>query len=147
MKQLKKMNTKQGKAKEAKIQQLIKNIEKGFIWHVTGKITTKRIYHIQQKYNGKYNFLNDVEVEIKNKRIKETTYEDFKEEIDSMRRGSKEEAIEEFEKEMYTKHEKIDPSPDVETRVQKIEILSAILLYNGVKISLFGEGQFWREST
>ena len=112
LKQLKQLNTKKGQEKQRAISNMINKLEKQVntkTWDITGIIKYTALY----KANPIYMRRND------------TTYN--KEETDNIVfKGTKDEAIEEFKRQMFEKYNRIDPSPDIEYKVTEIIITSMV---------------------
>jgi 5-methylcytosine-specific restriction protein A len=109
LKQLKQLNTKKG---QRAITNMINKIETQINtkrWNITGKIRIKIIWAFSVFYKRKKDFEYD------------------QEEIDSIIfQGTKDDAIEEFKHQMFEKHERYDPSPDITYKVVEIIITSMV---------------------
>ena len=144
---IKKMDKNLNKVDQGKIDNIINKWDKEFntkTWHISGKVKIKEIYHKQNDYQNNYLFDNgETNVVVTKKRNKEYTY--VKDRIDStvdklsknqeetdsiIFKGTREEAIEAFKDEMFIKFERIDPSPDVEYKVEGMEITSIVEVSN-----------------
>jgi hypothetical protein len=112
LKQLKQLNTKKGQEKQRAITNMLNKFEKQIktkTWHITGIIRYIAYYHENMIY----------------KRLRLYTFD--KEETDNIVfKGTKDEAEEEFKRQMFEKYERIDPSPDIETKVEGIVITSMV---------------------
>ncbi len=76
-------------------------------WNITGQIKIKVMYNVSEFH----------------KRPREYIY--YQQEIDSIIfTGTKDDSIEEFKRQMFEKYERIDPSPDIEYKVEGIDITS-----------------------
>ena len=110
LKQSKQLNTKKGQAKEQAITNMLNKLDKQIntkTWNITGKIKIKVIYNVSESH----------------KRPREYIY--YQEEKDSIIfTGTKDDSIEEFKRQMFEKYERIDPSPDIEYKIEGIEITS-----------------------
>ena len=110
LKKLKQLNTKKGQDKQRAISNMINKIEKQIntkTWNITGKIRIKIIWAFSAFYKRKKD------------------YEYDQEEIDSIIfKGTKDDAIEEFKRQMFEKYERYDPSPDITYKVVEIIITS-----------------------
>jgi energy-coupling factor transporter ATP-binding protein EcfA2 len=112
LKQLKQLNTKKGQEKQQAITKMINKFEKQIntkTWNITGQIKIIAYYHENIIY----------------KRRRLYTYD--QEEIDSIIfKGTKDDTIEEFKRQMFEKYNRIDPSPDIEYKVVEIIITSMV---------------------
>ena len=112
LKQLKQLNTKKGQEKQRAITNMINKFEKQIntkTWHITGKIRIKVIWNLNPSYLRRRDYIYD------------------QEEIDSIIfKGTKDDAIEEFKRQMFEKHERYDPSPDITYKVVEIIITSMV---------------------
>ena len=108
LKQLKQLNTKKGQEKQRAITKMINKFEKQIntkTWNISGTIKIKVIYKLNDKY----------------KRPREHIYD--KEEKDSIVfTGTRDDSEEEFKSQMFQKYERIEPSPDIEYKVEEIVI-------------------------
>ena len=110
LKQLKQLNTKKGQEKQRAITKMINKFEKQIntkTWHISGTIKIKVIMNLSTLY----------------KRSREYTY-DTEEKDSIVFTGTRDDAIEEFKRQMFEKYNRIEPSPDVEYIVQGIVITS-----------------------
>ena len=110
LKELKKLESKKGKKIQEKIDKNLKELEKQInsqTWHITGTIIIKIIYNFSDN------------------RGKEYIYEK-EEKQGGIYKGIKNSAIEEFKNDMFTKYNRVDPSPDIEYIVKEIIIDSII---------------------
>jgi hypothetical protein len=112
LKQLKQLNTKKGQEKQRAITNMINKFEKQIntkTWNIKGKIRIKIIWAFSAFYKRKKD------------------YEYDQEEIDSIIfKGTKDDVIEEFKRQMLEKHERYDPSPDITYKVVEIIITSMV---------------------
>ena len=103
LKQLKQLNTKKGQEKQRAITNMINKIEKQIntkTWNITGKIRIKVIWAFSEFFGRRKDYSYNHE---------ETDNIVFK--------GTKDDAIEEFKRQMFEKHERYDPSPYIKYKV------------------------------
>jgi hypothetical protein len=109
-KTIKKLDNNINKKDLDQIHNILRKWDKEFnskTWNITGKIKIKKIFSINETY----------------KRPREYIY--YVEEVDSIIfTGMKDAAIAEFQDQMFAKYERIDPSPDIEYKVEEITITS-----------------------
>ena len=112
LKQLKQLNTKKGQEKQRAITKMINKFEKQIntkTWDITGIIKYIAIYKANPIYM----------------RTRDSIYD--KEDTDNIVfKGTKDDAIEEFKRQMFEKYNRIDPSPDIEYKVTEIIITSMV---------------------
>jgi len=115
---LKEIKNKDRERAGKKINKFIKNSKKfkelhNKQWHISGLIKITKIYN-HSDYRGK-----------------QYKYE-IEEKDGGIYKGTKDEAIEEFKKEMFIKYNRVDPSPDIEYIVKEIIINSIIQVDNNI---------------
>ena len=115
-----KQDLKEIKIKDAgkKINKFIKNSKKfkelhNKQWHIAGLIKITKIYNHMDTRGKTY------------------TYE-IEEKDGGIYKGTKDEAIVEFKKEMFIKYNRIDPSPEIENIVKEIVIGSILQIENNM---------------
>ena len=82
-------------------------------WHISGLIKITKIYNHSDSRGKEYKY-------------------DIEEKDGGIYKGTKDEAIEEFKKEMFIKYNRIDPSPEIEYIVKEIIIGSIIQVDNKI---------------
>ena len=112
LKQLKQLNTKKGQEKQRAITNMLNKFEKQIntkTWNITGIIKYTALYKANPIYMRYIDSIYD------------------KEETDNIVfKGTKDDAIAEFQSQMFQKYNRIDPSPDIEYKVEEIIITSMI---------------------
>ena len=109
-KTIKKLENNINKNDMVKVSKIIQKWDKEFnrkTWNVTGTIKIKKIFSINETYKRPREYIYHVE------------------EVDSIIfTGMKDAAIKEFQDQMFEKYQRIDPSPDIEYKVEEITITS-----------------------